>query len=155
MLILFMLTWIIFNGAVTGEILAIGAGVSILLYVFMCFFMDFSFRKDLILVQRSFYFLKYLVVLIVEILKANVDVLGRVISMQSVQEPVLVSFRTTLKSKFARVILANSITLTPGTITVSLKDDILMVHCLDKSLAEGLEDSVFVKMLTKMERIGG
>jgi multicomponent Na+:H+ antiporter subunit E len=51
------------------------------------------------------------------------------------------------------VILANSITLTPGTITVSLTDDHLLVHCLDKSLAEGMDDSVFVRLLQKMEEI--
>ena len=47
--------------------------------------------------------------------------------------------------------LANSITLTPGTITVSLEDDTLLVHCLDKTLSEGMEDSEFVKMLEKLE----
>ena len=47
--------------------------------------------------------------------------------------------------------LANSITLTPGTITVSLKDDTYEVHCLDKGLSEGIEDSCFVKLLKEME----
>ena len=68
--------------------------------------------------------------------------------------PVMVSFHTTLKSSLARVILTNSITLTPGTITVSLQGDEVIVHCLDRSLAEGMENSSFVKMLEHMERIG-
>lgn len=155
MLLIFFLTWMIFNGAITGEIMVFGALISIMLYAFMCFFMDFSIRKDLILLQRSFYFIQYIVVLIIEIIKANIDVLGRLLASQEVQEPVMVTFQTSLKSNFARVILANSITLTPGTITVSLKDGVFVVHCLDKSLAEGLDQSVFVKMLEKMERIGG
>ena len=46
---------------------------------------------------------------------------------------------------------ANSITLTPGTITVSLTDNEYTVHCLDKELAEGISSSVFVKLLTKLE----
>ena len=58
---------------------------------------------------------------------------------------------TDLKSETAKVMLANSITLTPGTITVSLEDDTLLVHCLDKTLSEGMEDSEFVKMLEKLE----
>ena len=66
----------------------------------------------------------------------------------------MVTFKTTLRSKISRVILANSITLTPGTITVSLWEDELIVHCLDKSMAEGMDNSVFVEMLEKMERIG-
>jgi multicomponent Na+:H+ antiporter subunit E len=68
-------------------------------------------------------------------------------------EPVLVHVHAKLKTETARVILANSITLTPGTITVSLTEDNLLVHCLDKSLAEGMEDSVFVRLLQKMEEI--
>ena len=67
-------------------------------------------------------------------------------------EPVIVHVHTNLKTETARVILANSITLTPGTITVSLTDDDLLVHCLDKSLAEGMENSSFVKLLEKMEK---
>ena len=66
-------------------------------------------------------------------------------------EPVIVRVHTDLKSETARVILANSITLTPGTITVSMTDNDLLVHCLDKSLSEGMEDSVFVRLLKKME----
>jgi len=49
------------------------------------------------------------------------------------------------------MLLANSITLTPGTITVSLDDDEYTIHCLDASLAEGLENSEFEKALMKLE----
>ncbi len=67
-------------------------------------------------------------------------------------EPAIVHFQTDLKTTFARVLLANSITLTPGTITVSLKDNIYTVHCLDKELAMGIDSSVFVKLLERIER---
>ncbi len=68
-------------------------------------------------------------------------------------EPVIVHLHTNLKTETARVILANSITLTPGTITVSLTDQDLLVHCLDKSLSDGMEDSVFVRLLEKLEEV--
>lgn len=74
-----------------------------------------------------------------------------VISSKYEIEPVLVQFKTDLKSDVSRVTLANSITLTPGTITVSLKEDEYLVHCLDKDLSEGMEDSAFVKRLRRME----
>ncbi|MBQ8547563.1 MAG: Na+/H+ antiporter subunit E, partial [Lachnospiraceae bacterium] len=60
-----------------------------------------------------------------------------------------------LKTDLARTVLANSITLTPGTITVELTEDEFKVHCLDKEMAEGIEDSVFVRLLLKMERTAG
>ena len=56
-----------------------------------------------------------------------------------------------LRTNAARVLLANSITLTPGTITVSQEGDEYVVHCLDKSFAEGLDNSIFVTLLQKLE----
>ena len=49
------------------------------------------------------------------------------------------------------MLLANSITLTPGTITVSVEGNRFCVHCLDWELADGVEDSVFVELLKEME----
>lgn len=154
MLLLFFVVWLIFNGAITTEIVLFGIVISALMFAFICKFMDYSIKKEIKLYMRSGYFLVYIMVLIKEIIKANVAVMKLIVSGREVVEPVMVTFKTTLHSKLARVILANSITLTPGTITVSLDNDELIVHCLDKSLSEGMDDSVFVKMLEKLERIG-
>ena len=154
MLLLFFLVWIIFNGAITTEILIFGVVVAFLMFGFVCKFMDYSLRKEVLLIKRSGYFVLYLINLLIEIIKANVSVCHFVLYGTEQIEPVMVSFHTTLKSRLARVILANSITLTPGTITVSLHGDEVIVHCLDRSLAEEMEDSSFVKMLEHMERIG-
>ena len=69
-------------------------------------------------------------------------------------EPELRSFRTGLKSDFGKVMLANSITLTPGTITVHVKDDLFLVHCLDKEMGETLENSEFEQRIKEMEGKG-
>ena len=66
-------------------------------------------------------------------------------------DPVIVRFQTDLKSDAAKVALANSITLTPGTITIGLEGDELIVHALDAELIEGIDESVFVRLLRKME----
>lgn len=68
-----------------------------------------------------------------------------------VVEPALIEFETHFKNDISRFLLANSITLTPGTITVAVKGDWFIVHCLDRTLAEGIESSVFVKLLEKIE----
>lgn len=154
MLLLFFLVWLIFNGAVTTEIVLFGIVISLLMFAFICKFMDYSLRKEKKLLMRSGYFLLYVLILVREVLKANMEVVRMIISRDVVVQPVMVSFQTSLKSGFCRAILANTITLTPGTITVSLEDNELIVHCLDKSLAEGMENSVFVEMLEKLERIG-
>ena len=56
-----------------------------------------------------------------------------------------------MKTSVGKAFLANEITLTPGTITVLLEDSEYVVHCLDESLAEGMDDSVFVELLTELE----
>lgn len=154
MLVFFFLLWVIFNGAITREIIIFGLVIAFLMFFFVCRFMDYSIRKEKLLYIRSVYFLWYLTILLIEIIKANFAVCSFILSKKTAIEPAIVSFKTTLKSSFTRMILANSITLTPGTITVSLKGDELIVHCLDQSLAEGMDTSVFVEMLEKLERMG-
>ncbi len=103
--------------------------------------------------KRIGFFLKYFAVLIWEIVKANMDTMKLILSRRYMAEPVIVKFKSNLKTERANVLLANSITLTPGTITVSLKEDEFVVHCLDKDFSEGLDSSVFVKMLRQLEEM--
>ena len=153
MFIALFLFWLVFNGRFTVEIAVFGLVLSAAILWFMCKFMDYSLEKDFRIVKKSLWMIKYVLILIIEIAKANVGVLKILLSVRYEKEPVLVSFHTDLKSRAARVILANSITLTPGTITVNLMDDYYEVHCLDKSLAAGLDSSIFVKQLKKFEEI--
>jgi hypothetical protein len=66
--------------------------------------------------------------------------------------PQLVQFDVDLKKNRHLVALANSITLTPGTITVDLHDNHFTVHALDASFVDGLDDGVFVQQLMDMEK---
>ena len=102
--------------------------------------------------RRSVSFLYYTGVLIVEIIKSNLQVMHLTLTDREIVEPVIISYRTRLRSKLGRVILANSITLTPGTITISLEEDELVIHCLDKTIAEGIENSTFEQLLERMEK---
>lgn len=154
MYLLFFLFWVIFNGQLTLEIGIIGIFVAALLYVFVCKFMGWSPKKDFLMMQYTGFMFCYLFVLIWEIIKANMDTVKMIFTSRYEREPVLVTFHTSLKSPVLRVILANSITLTPGTITVSLEGDTFVVHALDKDFVEGIEDSVFVRWLQRAERIG-
>lgn len=153
MYLLFFLIWIIFNGRFTWEIAAFGVVLAGIMYGFICKFMNYRPSMDILVCKKLFGFLHYLFVLVKEIVKANVTVIGMIFSSRYELEPAVVRFRTNLQSRFARVVLANSITLTPGTITISMVDGEYIVHCLDKSLAEGLEHCVFVELLEKLERV--
>lgn len=152
MFVLFFLVWVIFNGQFTLEIAIFGLVIAGAMYWFICHFLNYKPAYDLFLFKKAPLLIHYLITLIVEILKANGAVFRMIYSAKYELEPVVVHFKTDLKTTFARVLLANSITLTPGTITVSLSDDMYTVHCLDKELAKGIDSSVFVKLLERIER---
>lgn len=153
MYIVFFLIWVIFNGQFTLEIAAFGLVIAGLIYWFICRFMGYRPAYDLFFCKKAGLIIRYFLTLLIEILKANILVFKMIYTEKYQLEPAIVCFKTDLHSTFARVLLANSITLTPGTITVSLKDNEYTVHCLDKELARGIDSSVFVQLLTKIERM--
>ena len=116
--------------------------------------MGYSGKKELLLFRLLPLFMRYLWVLVQEIVKANVCVLKLILSPDLQPEPAFLYFDTDFKTGAARMLLANSITLTPVTITVSVEGDRFFVHCLDRELAEGIEESVFVGLLKQMEAVG-
>ena len=152
MYLLLLCIWIILNGQITLEILAFGVPICAVLYLFLCKFMDYSFQKDKQIMSRFFGIIRYAYVLVMEIIKANLAVIHLIISGRDEIEPALVSFRTDLNTRTARAFLANAITLTPGTITVTLEENEYVVHCLDQELAYGMDDTVFTELLADLEQ---
>ena len=77
------------------------------------------------------FLLIYIIVLFWEIIKANFDVAYRVLHPKMPIKPGIVVIKTSLKSDIARLILANSITLTPGTFTLDVIGDNLLIHWIN------------------------
>ena len=78
-------------------------------------------------ITRIFYGIAYFIVLIFEILKAELDVVTRVLDGKV--EPHVVEIETVLKRPISQTILANSITLTPGTLSIDLDSENCNVSC--------------------------
>jgi len=76
-------------------------------------------------------FIAYLGLFALALVRANVDVARRVLSPSLPLRPALVEARTELQSALGRLVLANSITLTPGTLTVDVQGDKLLIHWID------------------------
>lgn len=87
---------------------------------------------------RVLRFLGYLPWLLYQIMLANIDVAYRVIHPKMPIEPGIIRFETKLKTDTALVTLANSITLTPGTVTIDIKEGEYFVHAIAKEPAEAL-----------------
>jgi multicomponent Na+:H+ antiporter subunit E len=146
--------WILLNNTFDPLILVIGAALSLLLSLIFCSKCDVF--SELKITPISFiYTLIYLVVFLYELIKSNLDVARRVITPSLPINPGIVEVKTKLKSKMGRMILANSITLTPGTLTIDIKDDILYIHWIDvksEDINEATEQIVrkFEKYLEKI-----
>ena len=151
MYLLLILFWIILNGKITWEILLLGVVFAIAVYAFANKFLGLTWNREKKFWKYFLWGLQYLAVLMKEIVMANITVLKITLSPKKKVHPVLVKFPAPLKSHLLQVILADSITLTPGTITVRLYEEKFEVHCLDESMAHGLDDSIFVKMLKRWE----
>lgn len=76
-------------------------------------------------------FLRYLLAFSVALVRANLDMARRVLAPSLPIRPGLVRIKTTLQSDIGRLALANSITLTPGTLSIDLQADELLVHWID------------------------
>ncbi len=92
------------------------------------------------MLSKSFRFVIYLGWELWQIVLANFDVAYRVLHPKMPMDPQIIEFDTSLRSDFALVTLANSITLTPGTITIDIdiKDGKFLVHAIAKKPADAL-----------------
>lgn len=149
-LLLFVL-WLVLNGKVTLEICLFGLAITAALGLLCFVLFRYTPRKELRLYTKVPLFLAYIAVLLREILKANFTMLAIIFNKKRTVEPALVTFDADLKTEFARYMLANSITLTPGTITVATDGRKFTVHCLDEKMLDGAESSIFVRLLQKLE----
>lgn len=149
-LLLFAL-WLLLNGKVTLEIILFGIGIIALLALLCYVLFGYTPKKELRLYRKVPLFFCYLGVLLWEVLKANFTVLGIILNKKKKITPALVTVRVDLRTDFARYMLANSITLTPGTITVETDGNEFAVHCLSAEMIEGIETGSFVRLLRKLE----
>lgn len=93
--------------------------------------------------------------LIKEIVVANIDVAKAICRSTMAIEPRVFKVRASQKDELGRVIYANSITLTPGTVTIALEGDELTVHALTRGAAEGLESGEMDRRVAKVAGIAG
>ncbi len=108
-------------------------------------------RKSLI---RYLRFLKYIPYLLWQVILSNIDVVYRVLHPRLPIDPVIFNFKTRLKSEFCIVTYANSITLTPGTVTIEVnKKGEFLVHALSSKYAESLLEGEMEKKIMEIEGV--
>lgn len=151
---MFILLWaffVILNMKLNLEIAVTGIVVALIAEAAGVFFLGWNLKKEIAFLKRIPRAIGYAFMLLWEIFKANLAVMKIIYSKKEIK-PASVTIPRRSKTEWKTVLEANSITLTPGTVTMHLTPDSLIVHCLDESMAEGLEGSVFEKGI---EKLGG
>lgn len=145
----FLLFWTILAERVTISSSLVGLLIAGIIYMYVKD--SFSDMQPLKAIKVIPLWIMFLGQLISEIIVANIQVAIIVLSKEMSIGPEVVKYKTMIQSDLLKTILANSITLTPGTMTVDIKEDILLIHCLSSRYAESLEGNLFEKTLLKIE----
>ena len=143
--------WMLLEGRWTVETMLTGIVLSTLVYLFCWKFLDYSPRREWAVIRRIPRAVGYLFWLIGQIFVSGFMTISRIWSGREVR-PHLVSFRSALRTDPGRVLLSQSITLTPGTLTVDQRNGRFLVHALDDAYTEGLQDSEMEKRILELEK---
>lgn len=151
MFILFFAVWLLLSGHLSAESVLFGLIAAGLMTVFSRKVMGPTVRHDLPLLPKAGAALRYAGFLLWEMLKSCLSVMKLVYTRPEKIKPRLIWFHTDLKTEGGRALLANSLTLTPGTITVCVRGPEFCVHAVDSVYGEGVEDSPFSRKIRKLE----
>lgn len=138
--LIFFILWMIWSGVFDAWHLSLGV-ISCILVTYMSHDLLFERekfqKKD---ITETIRFIKYLPWLIYQIVLANIHVAKVALhpKMNDLIDPHIIRFKTKLKRDISLVTFANSITLTPGTITILIRDGYYFVHSLDMKVAGDL-----------------
>ncbi|MCK4552360.1 MAG: Na+/H+ antiporter subunit E [Tenericutes bacterium] len=124
-----LLVYLLLAGFQVNEVI-LGSVLSVILTVILTKYVDY--KIDILFPIRFLKFLFiYIPVFIYKLVLANLDVARRVLSFKIPLNPGIVKVKTDIKGDLGKLTLANSITLTPGTLSIDVEDDVIYVHAID------------------------
>lgn len=150
--------WMLWSGpyslpglATEGSFLVLGLGiVSSLLVVWLCNTMGIV-DSEIVPLELTWRTLGYVPWLAKEVVLSNLDVIRHIIVAPHQVDPVVTQVQASQKTDLGRVTYANSITLTPGTLTLDARDDILTVHALSAEGVEVLQQGEMDRRVCRLE----
>lgn len=131
----------------TGLVLLFGLG-STALVMWLCWYMGIV-DEDLAPFHLFFRTLSFIPWITLEVIRSNIDVIRRI--WTGGVDPVVVKVQAEQKSTLGRVLFGNSITLTPGTLTLDAEEDTLTVHALSREGARDLEEGRMNRRVARLE----
>jgi len=125
--LLLFIMWMILSANFEVANIFIGVGVSFLVALLY----TKIFQHDKFEIINPYWVGVYLIILIKNLIISNLQITKRTLSKDMKLSPAIVEVKTELKSEWKKLLLANSITLTPGTLTLDIKDDKLYIHIIE------------------------
>lgn len=148
---IYIIFWIILSERLSFESIIIGTVICSMVLYFNKEGKMKIFNRKVSYFEKAKLWTAYIFVLLREIVVSNFQVAKIVLSPQIKISPKIVTFKTNIKSDLNKTILANSITLTPGTLSIGLDENSLAVHCLDERYADGISNTDFEKIIMRVE----
>jgi len=151
MFFLLLFFWSIIDGKLTVESIFLGSSASILIIYLNKDILFTSSDGGPVTLRFLWHFTTLIAILIVEIVKSNINVAKIVLNPKMPIEPSFVRVPVRFKKDFNKVLYGNVVTLTPGTLTVDIVDDEYIIHALTKEAAEGLLGSELENHVLRLE----
>ncbi len=146
-----IMVWIIFTERISLEVIIIGLIIGAFIIKINNKSIESIVNKSYFRFNSLIYMIEYFLLLLKEIIIANFQVAMLVLNPNIQVSPRIISFHTKLKDPLLKTILANSITLTPGTLTIEVDKEKFTIHCLTERYIEGVINSKFETILLKIE----
>jgi len=142
-------TWILLSGHFEPLLLGLGAAscIGVLVILRAMHLLEHEGTSPTMMLRLPL----YVPWLVLEIVKANLDVARRILSPRLPIDPCVIRVRASQAGDLCRVIYANSITLTPGTVSIDTEGDTITVHALHSSAAAGVETGEMDRRVTWLE----
>jgi len=147
--VILLILWLLSSGHYTTLIITFGV-LSCALVLFLCLKMELvdSEGVPIHLFGRGLIYAPWL---IWQIFLSNIDVAKRILRPKVDISPQLIEVETSQKTDLGRVIYANSITLTPGTVSIQVHEDRILVHAIGREVAEDLQQGEMDRRVTRLE----
>lgn len=148
--ILLMILWIAFTSSFATQELLIGV-IATMIISFFSIELFTCCTLAILSPVKIFYMLKFIVVFLFALVESNFDVARRVLTPSLPINPGIVKFKSKLPTHFSRMVLANSITLTPGTLSIDIVGDTFYIHWIDVKTTD--PEEAFKEIAGKFEKI--
>lgn len=142
--------WLLLSGLFYPHLLAFGL-ISVALVVWIALRMDVVDQEGHPVHLRAKPLAGYWLWLLKEIVKSNLDVSRRILHPRLPISPTVVRLKCSQRTDLGRVIYANSLTLTPGTVSINVEDGCIEAHALTREGAESLKRGEMDARVSELE----